>query len=138
MRNYDPSDRTHDSARLDALGVLLRKLADAQPSLGQSDPWAHLCAYKRRTDGTFAFEIVMPVRCGQASHSSVYSLMGSVSETMDARYYDTPEDAVRALLDNVIYELHGPRAPEVRLQHIATVDLTRNVPANIGGEGHGF
>lgn len=138
MRSYDPSDRSHDSARIDALAVLLRKLADAQPALGTQDPWAHLCAYKRRTDGTFAFEIVMPMRCGQASHSTVYALMDPAADPVDARYYDTPEDAVRALLDNVIYELHGPRAPEVRLTHIATVDLSRNAPANIGGEGHGF
>ena len=108
---YDPSDRSRDSARVDALAVLLTRLADAETTEGTMDPWAHLCAWRKITDKTLAFGIVMPVRCGESTHCSTLALMDPEFDGKDARYYATPEETVRALLDNIVFELYGPSAP---------------------------
>lgn len=130
---YDPADRSHDGQRVDALATLVRVLADAQPSMFGAEPWAHICVARVR--GGFSVELVMPSRIDGVVGGTYFStdaLMDPAWDGREPRHYGTAEEAVRALLDNVVYRLHGPR--ERPAPTPAPVTKRQPLPANVGGD----
>lgn len=134
---YDPSDRQHDGRRIDALAEIVRRMAVAPtgprtqqeierfPNCGA---WAHLTV-RRHMDGGLAVELQMPSRASGGTYYSSHPLMDETWDGLVPVHYATPEDAVRALLDNVLYRLWPPHdTPK-------TKPVQREpAPANIGGD----
>jgi hypothetical protein len=114
---YDPSDRQHDGKRLDALAELVRQLVDA-PHCDESVDrpwmfaWPQLCAWKS-IDGSYSLHLIMPRRVERSgTYFSTDALMDPTWDGIVKREYGTAEEAVRALLDNVIYRVQGPAVPD--------------------------
>lgn len=110
---YDPADPTFDSQRIRALGHLVKAIANAGPAAQGEGPWAHLCAFHVPGRG-YAVELVFPIRSGMGTYYSTSALMDPSWDGHDAQYYDDPETAVRAVLDDVCFRTWGPRPALVR------------------------
>lgn len=131
-RLYDPDDRSHDSARLDALAFLLRQLATSPPRAGATeDPWAHLCAAAGQDGRSYTVELVMPFRAGGAAYYSAHALMDPIWNPEQPLVYDRPETALRAMLDDVIVRHWGPRKPQPSIHPKG--DRVKS-PVSIGGD----
>lgn len=129
---YDPSDPSFDSQRIKALGVVLQKLANAGPVSDGEGPWAHVCVFRR--NGQYAVELVMPQRASTATYYSTSALMDPSWDGIGARYYDDPETALRAMLDDICFRTWGHR-PRVQPQPTQKPEVRTLVDASIGGDG---
>lgn len=109
--SYDPSDRQHDGRRIDALAELVRAIA-AAPKIDGEVRWGWLCVHQS-VDGGYAVELGMPIRTGLGTYFSAHPLMDETWDGIVPRNYATPEEAVRALLDNIICRL-----PELKTANI--------------------